>query len=267
MAKSGLFLPADAIKLIAIGACVASANDGFGDEMNDLNRRYQMLHARLAPRTEWRGGRVTAVDVLTLEDAAAQASQHAGQAVTTGDFLRAAGRGEILLHAVVHRTARVVGTDGGACLNEGRPDENIVPAGSIVRLPLTACQHLANIGSADWRTFDGFETVDGQLMRYTRGALAEGEADFNTEPVDCRVMGLDVHALADTFCGPPVLPESKEQRQARFYQTCIDAGLKMPNDTYGHLPRGVGALAKRAGISRQAFSEDVKAHIGRMNGK
>ena len=65
----------------------------------------------------------------------------------------------------------------------------------------------------------------------------------------------------------PAVGESQEQRQARRYQACIAAGLTMPTDDYSHLPRGVGRLAKAEGITRQAFAEDVKAHIRRLNGR
>lgn len=65
----------------------------------------------------------------------------------------------------------------------------------------------------------------------------------------------------------PAVPEAKEARQARRHQMCIDAGLPMPTDTYAHLPRGVGALARAEGITRQAFAEDVRAHIGRLYGR
>lgn len=67
----------------------------------------------------------------------------------------------------------------------------------------------------------------------------------------------------------PVAPpaESKEARQASRYQACISAGLPMPTDTYASLPRGIGKLAKDEGITRQAFAEDVKAHIGRLHGR
>lgn len=61
--------------------------------------------------------------------------------------------------------------------------------------------------------------------------------------------------------------ESTEQRQARRYQACIDAGLVMPSDDYSHLPRGIGKVAKDEGITRPAFAEDVKAHIRRLNGR
>ena len=65
----------------------------------------------------------------------------------------------------------------------------------------------------------------------------------------------------------PADGESQKQRQARRYQACIDAGLTMPTDDYSHLPRGIGKLAKAEGITRQAFAEDVKAHIRQLNGR
>jgi hypothetical protein len=75
------------------------------------------------------------------------------------------------------------------------------------------------------------------------------------------------------FDGPPkpvpnnAQAETTEQRQARRYQACIDAGITVPTNDYAHLPRGVGNLARKEGISRQAFTEDVKAHIRRLNGR
>ncbi|MFM6969624.1 MAG: hypothetical protein ACKOWZ_04410, partial [Sediminibacterium sp.] len=64
---------------------------------------------------------------------------------------------------------------------------------------------------------------------------------------------------------PAPAKETGEKRQQRRYQMCLDAGLVMPRDDYAHLPRGIGSLAEREGITRQAFAEDVKAHIRRMN--
>ena len=157
---------------------------------------------RLQPRSEWRGGRLADTDVLTLEEAAAFASKHAGEEITARDFLRAAGRGEITLRAIVHRAAKVRKHDGGVYCNKGEPNENIVPAGAIPTLPLSACQHLANAGRASWRTFDGFDERNGILMRYTKGMLADDEPDFETVPADCRVVGYDVHALADEYTAP-----------------------------------------------------------------
>ena len=157
------------------------------------------MFERLAPRTPWAGGRMTDTDVLTLADAASMATKHAGEPVTIGDFLRAAARGEITLRAIVHRTTKVQKHDGGIYCNGGQENENKVPAGAIATLPLTACRHLAGTGRASWRTFDGFEMVDGVLQRYTKGRVLPDEPDFETLPDDCRVVGYDVHALADEY--------------------------------------------------------------------
>ena len=160
------------------------------------------MFSRLEPRTPWAGGRMVDTDVLTLAEAASMATKHAGEPVTIGDFLRAAARGEITLRAIVHTAAKVQKHDGGIYCNGGQENENRVPAGAIATLPLTACQHLAAAGRASWRTFDGFELVEGVLQRYTKGELVAGEPDFETVPDDCRVMGYDVHALADEYTAP-----------------------------------------------------------------
>lgn len=55
--------------------------------------------------------------------------------------------------------------------------------------------------------------------------------------------------------------ETQRQRRARRYQMGIDAGLPMPDNDYAPLPRGIGKLADKEGVSRQTFAEDVKAHI------
>ena len=175
--------------------------------MQEISYQYPMFE-RLQPRSEWRGGRLADTDVLTLEEAAAFASKHAGEEITARDFLRAAGRGEITLRAIVHRAAKVRKHDGGVYCNKGEPNENIVPKGCIANLPLTACQHLANAGRASWRTFDGFEERNGILMRYTKGMLTDDEPDFETVPDDCRVVGYDVHALADEYCAPEDAPQA-----------------------------------------------------------
>lgn len=57
--------------------------------------------------------------------------------------------------------------------------------------------------------------------------------------------------------------ESHAERQARRYQMGVDAGLSMPKDDYSGMPRGIGAVAESEKITRQAFTEDVKAHIRR----
>jgi hypothetical protein len=59
-------------------------------------------------------------------------------------------------------------------------------------------------------------------------------------------------------------PDQKEQRQDSRLQACIDAGLPMSTKTaLLRLPDGVGAVADRLGLTRQAFSADVKAALKR----
>lgn len=168
---------------------------------------YFPMFARLEPRTPWSAGRLADTDILTLEEAVRLASKHADTEITVGDFLRAGARGEILLRAIVHRTATIKPTrPNDVLINAHTPGlEGKIPAGAIPTLPITACVALANAGVAYWRTLDGWEPVPdrwafaGDLGRFTRYELAQDEPDFTTTPADCRVTGYDVHALADAF--------------------------------------------------------------------
>lgn len=161
------------------------------------------MSGRLEPRSPFKGGRITETDVLDLTEAAKFASVHAGTEITPADFLRAAGRGEITLRAIVHQTAKLERVGGGVYCNAGQPNENTVPAGAILNLPLSACSKLAATGRASWRTFDGFEPMHGVLMRYTIAELLPGEPDFETTIDDCRVTGNAVNALADAYIDEP----------------------------------------------------------------
>ncbi len=58
---------------------------------------------------------------------------------------------------------------------------------------------------------------------------------------------------------PPT--ETQAERRKRRYEICVDAGFEMPTNDYSRLPKGVGLLAGKEGVSRQAFNHDVKAHI------
>lgn len=59
-------------------------------------------------------------------------------------------------------------------------------------------------------------------------------------------------------------PETKEQRQDRRLKACIDAGLPMNDKAASlRLPYGVGDIAELEGVTRQAFSTDVKAALER----
>lgn len=199
--------------------------------MTDV-RYYLPKFRRLLPRTAWRGGMLADTDFVTLADAARFASKHAATEITADDFLRAAGREQIPLYAIVHYTANVQSFDGGIFCNAGQADENIVPAGSIPKLPLTACQHLAAAGCASWRTFDGFKNIEGELMRFTIGTLIDGEPAFETVPADCRMAGYDVHALADAFIVPA--PEEPQDPPARARRDLLAPVIEAAQKECGH---------------------------------
>ena len=213
------------------------------------------MFSRLEPRTPWAGGRMVDTDVLTLAEAASMATKHAGEPVTIGDFLRAAARGEITLRAIVHTAAKVQKHDGGIYCNGGQENENRVPAGAIATLPLTACQHLAAAGRASWRTFDGFELVEGVLQRYTKGELVAGEPDFETVPDDCRVMGYDVHALADEYTAPEAT-----QAEPQAAPVVADSASNAPGNGKVWTPEKLaeaGAYRKKHGTKKTAAHYQV----------
>lgn len=57
--------------------------------------------------------------------------------------------------------------------------------------------------------------------------------------------------------------ETKEQRENRRLKMCEDAGLPMDKRALLRLPDGVGKQADIEGLSRQAFSDDVKNALKR----
>ena len=168
------------------------------------------LYTRRQPRTKWKGGMITETDLLPLDRAASLASKHAETEVSAHDFLLAAARGEILLRAIVHRGAKLRKYDGGIYCNEGTPTENMVPEGAIPTLPVSACLHLANISRASWRTIDGYEEINGVMMRFEIASLLDEEPDFETTLSDCCVSGYDVHALADAYIDPDVCTKNRK---------------------------------------------------------
>ena len=69
---------------------------------------------------------------------------------------------------------------------------------------------------------------------------------------------------ATTKPAEPVAPkESKEERQDRRLQMCIDAGLPMNERALLRMPDGIGKVAEKAGVSRQTFTADVRAALAR----
>lgn len=73
--------------------------------------------------------------------------------------------------------------------------------------------------------------------------------------------------MADTRDTAAPVAESADQRQARRWKLCVDAGLPMPQDTYAQFPRGIRKVADSEGITRQALAQDLNAHRERIFGK
>lgn len=119
----------------------------------------------------------------------------------------------------------------------------------------------------------------GELTAYSPGSAVPSTGSDDTRWLECygddlnTWLAKEVPRLNFRFATPDgahnnkMTKETTEQRQARRYQQCLDAGLDIKIDTYARLPNGIGALAKKEGIrgiSTQAYSKDVKAHIERL---
>jgi hypothetical protein len=84
-------------------------------------------------------------------------------------------------------------------------------------------------------------------------------AEFSV-PDEMRQTTPPVAESADT---EPVPNEPKTDRQDRRLRACEAAGLKMPTSSVGRLPDGIAKVAAAEGVSRQAFSDEVRAALKR----
>lgn len=123
-------------------------------------------------------------------------------------------------------------------------------------------------GSAGGRT--GYnrptEFKDVTLQHITAPAFAAWLAQQGLTP------SVHVAAWFKAVDVPPVAPkpeaaETAEERQEKRYQFCLDRGLKFPSSHIGRMPKGIGEAAEALGIARQTLTDDLKAHIERMNDK
>lgn len=232
-----------------------------GGALMAVNEHHLPIFPKLEPRTPWTGGRLAETDLVNLGEAAHFASKHAGVEITTADFLRAAGRGEIPLRAISPRTVVML-----PCRGSDKP--MTVPAGGIPTLPLDACKALSNTGRAMWRTYDGFEHVEewGELRRFTRWQLPDNEADLLTTPDECRLTGRDVHALADAYVDqltPQEMPhQSQSNNERRFiYWASIpeDKPVKV-----GEIPSLVAEAIQTNELAQAAAEMNVWEEIKRL---
>lgn len=124
-------------------------------------------------------------------------------------------------------------------------------------------------------TFESHEQHDG-IKRSLRDWVSVAQS--HTLQIDVRVLAavafapapsdsMSRHELAGEGSKTSAATESQAARRSRRYQMCVEAGLDMPDNDYAALPRGVGEIAKREGVSKQAFSEDIKKHIASLREK
>lgn len=118
---------------------------------------------------------------------------------------------------------------------------------------------------------------DGTLLKITppmRFAIEELRFEAACLKRVAALSATPVLASNETSCATPAIgpradarTESKVQRQDRRFDACIAAGLQMPDSACGRLPDGVGRVAAAEGVTRQAFSDDVKAAMQRRDAK
>jgi hypothetical protein len=134
----------------------------------------------------------------------------------------------------------------------------------------TRCEHVLYPKSVDVAVntqsaaLDGVERLLGEELWIARQWGAKKEwvrhVSFSVPAKNWLFHADDIRPLMRKQGSDPI----SVRRQAERFQMCVDAGLKMPTDTFAHLPRGIGKIAATLGIKRQSFAEDVKAHLERM---
>jgi hypothetical protein len=149
---------------------------------------------------------------------------------------------DALLSGARDATPRKALLAAGRALTEARQRVAETHA-DLARIEATYRQAIADIGRPD---------IKPKALRHAQSAFEKIEAAWRKEMV--RLL---------TASAPVGHTETAEKRQERRAQMVVDAGLVLPTSESVRLPRGIAALAAKEGISKQAFSKDVKAHIGR----
>lgn len=114
-----------------------------------------------------------------------------------------------------------------------------------------------------------FPAHDGRLIKVSPGwKVALKDVRFNGQALERAAEILNKQKTeqrpAPVVGSTSEAPETKEQRQDRRLQACIDAGLPMNTKAaLSRLPDGVGDVGGHEGVTRQAFSADVKAALKR----
>jgi hypothetical protein len=109
--------------------------------------------------------------------------------------------------------------------------------------------------------FDPFipDVLTRQLVM--EGFSLQSRATGGEEEEEEEIFDEDETTVSTPPTAKPSVRESPAALNRRRYQMCIDAKMELPDNDYATLPRGINVLAKREGITTQAFSKSVKKHI------
>jgi hypothetical protein len=220
--------------------------------------RYEIpLHPRIEPKSEWKGGRMSADELLPLREASRLASKHAGQEITERDFLRAGARGEISLRVVMPRTVT---------LQPVRVSEKPITLrkGEFREITPQTCEILSVTGTAHWRVVESHEQVEameGRLCRFECWRLPQEEDDLVSTVGECAVMGHDVHALADALAEHAQEPPLAETSPAAVGRSAAPVAVTVVNGVQTAGP--VFSMTRAALVSRhehhwQTIQSDLK---------
>jgi len=100
-----------------------------------------------------------------------------------------------------------------------------------------------------WFAANGISVPEVPVAAPVQGmAAAQGEAETAALA--------KVAAPVQLAIVPPA--ETAAERRDRRFQACLAAGLRFPDTYTNRLPDGVGRVADKEGVSRQAFSKDVR---------
>lgn len=109
-----------------------------------------------------------------------------------------------------------------------------------------------------WNGFEQREFHRNEIARWLAAFGMHSAFNFGQEAKEP-----DVQPQQEVADAPA--PETKEERQDRRLQACIDAGLNMNMSALSRLPDGIADVAKQEGVTRQSFTADVKAALERRS--
>ena len=167
------------------------------------------------------------------------------------------------------------GTDGGSLrvdLNKARQIISAIDATTKEKTAAIFMEALCSYGIKRVACeIAGQEMASADHAALIREVLSAGKefAALLSEPERTALLNklgeITAEQSKDSDTSAAKVVETKEQRQDRRLQACVDAGLPMDSKAaLSRLPDGIGKVADKEGVSRQAFSTDVKAALKRQ---